>query len=476
MVQTLSYSQWKDKHKQSPKYSNLSKSEWRARYDSYLASVSAGRAPLAQYLPKSASGKKNPPSRQTGPTGSRGRSQASSLSSSLGFKLNPKTHDYLTARTNPFCPRIRDVGYPVPVVGGSLKWRAFARATLQTNANGYGWLLLTPGVTGWPDLSGISYSLAGNTQATDSIPGSFAPAPGVQSQVTGMTGGPMTSAAAQSLGPNSFVRLLALGARIRCDAPLLNKAGSIKTFSLPLMDQDAFTLTGNQLLTTFPNYTQWYQANIADSPWFSTVFSPSFPLIQNTVGLIGQDTWQMEGGVMQIGSIVGLADQVSCTMGIIISGAPNQTFDFEVVGWYEMFGQIVLGNSYATPTYADPIGQSIVQGVTQTQSLNTMTKTATGAVDASNVLSAVGDSIKTVLGKIDPASVLSSMFGGKSGSAASTVTPTPEVGPELSGYSADAESLATRLAALKMPSVPGSVSSTSELSDAIPVAMEALAL
>ncbi len=476
MVQTLSYAQWKDKHKKSPKYSNLSKSEWRARYDSYLAAVSAGRAPLAQYLPKAPKAKKNPPARQTGGTGSRGRSQASALASQLGFKLNPKTHDYLTARTNPFCPRIRDVGYPVPVVGGSLKWRAFARATLQTNANGFGWLLLTPGATGWSDLQGISYSLAGNLQATDAIPGSFAPNVGVESQISAMTGGPMSSASAQATGPNSFVRLLALGARIRCDAPLLNKAGSIKTFSLPLMDQDAFTLTGNQLLTTFPNYTQWYQANIADSPWFSTIFSPSFPLIQNTVGLIGQDTWQMEGGVMQIGSIVGLADQASCTMGIIISGAPNQTFDFEVVGWYEMFGQIVLGNSYSTPTYADPIGLSVVSGVTQTQSLNTMTKTATGAVDASNVLSEVGNSIKTVLGKIDPASVLSSMFGGKSSTAASTVTPTPEVGPELSGYSADVESLQNRLAALQMPSVPGTEASSSVLSDAIPTAMEALAL
>lgn len=473
MVQTLSYAQWKDKHKSSPKYSNLSKAEWKARYDSYVASTNAGRAPLAQYAPKTAQ-KKNPPARQTGGNGSRGKSQASSQAASLGFKLNPQSHDYLTALSNPFCPRLRNVGYPQPVVGGSLKWRSFARATLSTNTAGFGYLQICPGLTGWSDQIGVGYSLVGNVQATDAVPGSFAPVVGVQSGTTAMTGGPMSSAAAGLLGPNTFVRLLALGARIRCDAPLLNKAGSIKTFCLPLMNSDAFGITGNNLLTAFPNYTQWYQANIADSPWFSTTFSPAFPQLQLDAGLAGFDTWQMQGGLMPIQSLI---NNGSCTMGIIISGAPSQTFDFDVVGWHEMFGQVVLGNSYSTPTYADPLGLSIIEGVTQTQSLNTMTKTATGAVDASNILSSVGESIKTVLGKIDPTTVISSMFGGKSGSsAAASVTPTPVVGPELSGYAADAESLASRLAALQMPSVPGLSSSSAELSDAIPAALEALAL
>jgi hypothetical protein len=473
MPQTLTYAQWKSKHQSSPKYSNLSKTEWRLRYDSYLASMQAGRGPLVQYLPGTKSVKKNPPSR-SGMTGkNKGKQNAISQANSMGFKLNPKTHDFLTARTNPFCPRIRDVGYPAPCVGGSLKWRAFVRGTLQTNAAGFGAILLIPGMTGWPDQLAVSASLSTNTQATDSLPPSAAP---VGYTAYGMQGAPMTSAAAQALGPNSFVRLLGLGVRIRCDAPLLDKAGSIKTFSLPLIDQDAFTLTGNQIISTFPNYSQWYQANIADSPWFSSVWSPSFPNFTASPALIGQDTWQMEGGVMQINSIISAADQASCTMGILISGTGGvQSFDFEVYGFYEMFGQVVLGSTFATPTYSDPLGSSIVQGVTQTQSLNTMTKTATGAVEAGNVLSAVGDSIKTVLGKIDPMSVLNSVFGGTSTSA-TTITPTPQAGAELSGYAADAESLAARLAALQMPSVPGTVSSSSALSDAIPTAMEALAL
>lgn len=388
--------------------------------------------------------------------------------------MNPKTHDYLTALTNPFCPRLRDVGYPCATVGGSLKWRSFARATLQTNAAGFGYLQICPGLTGWSDQIGVGYSLAGNLMAADAVPGSFAPAVGVQSGTTAMTGGPMSSAAAAALGPNSYARLLALGARIRCDAPLLNKAGSIKTFCLPLMNADAFGVTGNALLTAYPNFSQWYQANIADSPWFSTTFSPAFPLVTtDPSGSAGFDTWNMQGGLM---SIQNIPDNGSCTMGILISGAPNQTFDFDVVGWHEMFGQVVIGASFATPTYADPLGLAVVQGVTQSQSLNTMTKTSTGAVDASNILSSVGDSIKTVLGKIDPNTVISSFFGGKTTNAGSTVTPTPVDGPELSGYTADAESLAERLAALQMPSVPGSVSSTSALSDAIPTALEALAL
>lgn len=472
MVQTLSYAQWKAKHKSSPKYANLSKSEWKSRYDSYVASMQAGRGPLVQYLPGTRSVKKNPPSLSAMKGKNKGRQNAISQANSMGFKLNPKTHDFLTARTNPFCPRIRDVGYPLPCVGGSLKWRAFVRGTLQTNAAGFGAVLLIPGMTGWPDQLAVSASLSTNTQATDSIPPSAAP---VGYSAYGMNGAPMSSAAVAALGPNTFVRLLGLGVRIRCDAPLLNKAGSIKTFSLPLIDQDAFTLTGNQIISTFPNYSQWYQANIADSPWFSSVWSPSFPNL-STSPFGPSDDWQMEGGVMSIDSIVTAGNQNSCTMGILISGTGGvQSFDFEVYGFYEMFGQVVVGSTFATPTYSDPIGSSIVQGVTQTQSLNTMTKTATGAVEAGSVLSAVGESIKTVLGKIDPTTVLSSMFGGKS-TAATTITPTPEVGAELSGYSADAESLASRLAALQMPSVPGTVSSSSALSDAIPTALEALAL
>lgn len=384
--------------------------------------------------------------------------------------MNPKTHDLLTARTNPFCPRIRDVGYPIPVVGGSLKWRAFARATLQTNEAGFGWLLVVPGMTGWADKYSVGYSLATNTETVDRVPPALS---GVgQGNAVGMTGGPMTCAAATIPGPYTFVRTLAVGARIRCDAPLLEKAGSIKTFCLPLLGTEAYTTLGSTLLSDYPNYCQWYQANIADSPWFSTTFSPAFP---NLPGIV-TDVWNTEGGAMSIDSVNDGADQNSCTMGILISGAPSQTYDFEVVSWHEMFGQVILGNSYATTTYADPIGLSVVSGVTQSQSLNTMTKTATGAVNASSVLSAVGQSVKTVLGKIDPMSVLQSAFGGSSSNVTANITPTPQVGPELSGYAADAESLAARLAALQMPSVPTASAGESVLSDAIPTALEVLAL
>lgn len=468
MVQVLSYPQWKEKHKNSSKYQGLPKAEMKRRYESYVESARNGRDPLSKYLPKNTT--KRPPARSGG-SGARGKSQVRSQASSLGFKMNPKTHDFLTARTNPFCPRIRDVGYPCPVVGGSLKWRSFARATLQTNDAGFGWLLVCPGMAGWPDKYSVGYSLATNTRTTDSVPPWLSNAG--QGDAVGMSGGPMTCAAAATPGPYTFVRTLAVGARIRCDAPLLEKAGSIKTFSLPLIGEDAFGFSGTTLLTDYPNYCQWYQANIADSPWFSTVFSPAFP---NVPGTYTQDLWNMEGGAMSINAVNGAATQISCTMGILISGAPNQTYDFEVVSWHEMFGQIILGNSYATSTYADPIGLSIVSGVTQSQSLNTMTKTATGAVEASNVLSAVGQSVKTVLGKIDPMSILSSVFGGAPTNTTANITPTPEVGPELSGYGADAESLAARLAALKMPSVPSASASESFLSDAIPTALEALAL
>lgn len=441
----LSYAQWKQKHANSTKYQIMPKSEQKKRYDSYVASVSGGAAPKAQYATKTST-KKKIPSVLIGGTG-KGRSKAVAAAGLNGYIMNPKTHDFLTARSNPWCPRIRDVGYPAACAAGSIKWKAFARGTLQTNADGFGYIQICPGLSGWSDQNSVAYSLSGNTLATDSTPGSFGPAPGIQSGLSGMKGGPFTlaSLSAAPVAGSTFVRVNALGCKIRCDAALLSKSGSIKTYVLPLMSADAFGISGADMLTTYSQWTQWYQANIAESPWFSAIFSPPFPLLpQRMSATAGQDAYQQESGSMSIEQIY---DNASCTMGIMISGAPSSTYDWDVTGWYELFGTAVFGSSFSTATHSDPIGQGIVEAVSQSQSINTMTKTATGATEATGFLTSLADGAKSVLGQIDAGSILKS-FMGNSSTPAATVSPTPVAGPEM-GFSGDVDAFIASL-----PDVP----------------------
>lgn len=450
VVNILSYSQWKTKHAASPKYQALPKTEQKKRYDSYVLSMNSGNSPKVSFQKSASSKKKSVPSVLRGGT-NKGKSAAQAAAGLNGYTMNPKTHDFLTARSNPWCPRIRDVGYPAACAAGSIKWKAFARGTLQTNAAGFGYIQICPGLSGWPDQNCIAYSLQGNALASDTTPASFGPFPGVQSGLSPMKGGPF---ALGGLTPpiivdSTFCRVNALGCKIRSDAALLLKAGSIKCYALPLMGADAFNISGADMLTTYSQWTTWYQANIAETPWFSTLFSPPFPMLPQRQGAsFGQDQFQQEGGAMSLDQIF---NNASCTMGIMISGAPNQTYDWDVTGWYEVFGSIVFGSSYSTPTHSDPIGQGIVESVSQSQSLQSMTKTATGATEATSFLSVLADGAKSVLGQIDAGSILKSFMGSTTSAPAADVSPTPVAGPEM-GYSGDVDAFIASL-----PDVPAAV-------------------
>lgn len=338
---------------------------------------------------------------------------------------------------------------------------------MSTNAAGYGQITLTPGITGFSDLLSIAYTRQTNTMASDTII-----APDANFTAVGMQGAPFTSIGIPGNKNFTYVRLNALGVRIRSDAALMSKAGSIKTFCLPLMDTDCYTLTGAQLLTDYAKYCSWYQANTADTPWFSSVFSPAYPLLPQRISPTDYDVWQQESGSMPSNNLS--VTQASATMGILISGAPTTTFDFEVVGWHELYGAAIIGSSFSTPTYVDPLGQAVVEGVTQQASFNTMVKTDSGGVSATEILSAIGTAAKSVAGIVDAPSLLKSFMSGSSSNV--SLQAPPAAGANLEGAAADADSLAARLAGLQMPSVPGSVSVTSELSSNIPEALEVLAL
>lgn len=487
----LTFDEWKTKHNNSPKYAKLSKEQKRRRYNDYLQSVRASGGSGGPLL-----GSVGKTSKALGTRGSLSAPFSTNAGAKvlalragrmLSMPINPRTHDLLTARSNPWCTRIRQVGYPVNVPAGSVKWNARARGTLQCNAAGFGYIMVSPGFSGFPDNPCISYSSGpAYTAAADAFPASFNP-PG--STQTGMAGSPSTFASI-SANPyqvsSTWVRLLALGVKVRSNAALLSKSGSIKTVAAPFMNTDILAWTGANLLQTMPLYTKWFQANEADSPWYSALFSPSYPTMlsgSQTAGGVGLfDTWQLEGGVMSVASIDD-GVQSSPTMGILISGAPNAVFDYDVSGFYEAFGSAFTGISFLSPTFSDPPGLSAISDVTATTPMNAQQQTSEGSASAASVMGGLSSAVKAVAGSSSVQGYISS-FLGSLGGAKEISSSEPISAPSLEGSLADfgldegstIDDLTSRLAALKMPSVPSSAGEAEGVGEALSMLGEFAAL
>jgi len=123
-------------------------------------------------------------------------------------------------------------------------------------------------------------------------------------------------------------------------------------------------------------------------------------------------------------------------LGILVVGAaPGTIFDFEVVGFYELFGGTQLVSIGATPTYSDPAGLSVIEASTNNVAVNALAKNEDGAVTASSILSSVSGAVDQM-----------SKFGQTLTNALSPSV--PDVGTST------IEDLEARLGALQMPSVP----------------------
>lgn len=161
--------------------------------------------------------------------------------------------------------------------------------------------------------------------------------------------------------------------------------------------------------------------------------------------------------------------QDSCTLGILISGAPNVVFDFDCSCWMEMFGAVTTGISYTTPSYADPLGVSVVEGVTAKVPMNIAEQTTNGSASASSIMSGVYNAAKTVFGQSDVSKYLADALSG-AGATIPAAQSEPANVPDLQGASQDmgidstVDSLWSRLAGLKMPSVPGADATSSSAS------------
>lgn len=432
-----------------PKFLALPDTEKRSRYNQYVVNFTRTNAGNPKYskevLPSTGRPHKGK---------SRGKSVAKALAETLGFQLSPPVHDFLTARVNPFCPQLANVGYPRACSGGSVKFKTYARGTLYTGVNGYGYIMtdILPGCFNAPSVASVFYSTATFAGTTDSFPGSATPTGGATATMTGSPfAPPLTTTGVNNLN----IGVNAYGIRIRSQQPLLTRGGSVKTCALPVVETDIFGFTGSDFLTTYSKNTGWYSLSEASDEWMSMVWSPFLPqgwtAFSSNPGFA--QMYQVEGGLVNAAN----AESDSVTQGILISGtAAGSAFDYEVVGWYEGFGNEAVGNTLNTDCAPDPNGLAVVASVSGRETLNSMQKNMDGAVSSAAVSSGIKQASDMLSGKLN----LSDMFKG-------FMAPTNEVSqtrpvdlPSLQGFSADAssrvslEELEARWADLALPSVP----------------------
>jgi len=424
----LSKEQFYAKHASSPKWVALSKEQKKQRYQDYLSS-----SPKAVAFRQSSSKKKVPAG---SPSGGKARGKGFALNS--GYKMNPKTHDYLTARYNPFCPRLADVGYPVGAPGGTIKVRAYARGTMVCNAAGYGSIMMSVGgaAGGLPAVQ-FSSNAVTYVQATDAFPNISA----AGTTSTALQGCPITQVGATA---TQYLRIIGCGIRIRNTTAILNKGGSCKSICYPVPATDMSGLTGDQVLTQFRRYSGWYDLSSAESPWMSAVWQPTLPF-EAATATGATNLVQCEGGMFNLNNVNSINNAYN--LGIIIAASATATFDWEVVEFYEIIGTPTasggsgtgLLNTLITPSTPDPIGASIAQVANQTTLVNAMPKAADGGISVDSILQSIGSAARSVLGSSSPADMLSSVMGSISTPASASLD-LPSPGESLQGWASDSSS------------------------------------
>lgn len=384
----LNKQQWLAKHASSTKFQSLTAAEKERRYEQYRAS-----GPNPKFAVKSvglgSAGKQLSKLRSVS---KRSASVVAALQQAMGGAHTAQGHDYLTARFNPFCPRLRTVGYPDPTPGGSLKVRGFLDVTVVTNAAGVGFIACSSDAGANYQNPSVYYT--SNAAAwTGTAPATFVPsgAPGTTS-----VGLPVPLGNGDDTFNGIFYRKLGYGIRIRSETMLLAKAGIATFIDFPgtqgLLGNG---LTDNDYRSLYPN---WVTSTVLDegrSPWMSTIWSPKNPteamLTFMPSASVSVHNWDSANAVK--GPLGAMANPIQSRFdqGILINGAPNATFQAQVVGFYEYMGnqRNNLMVSMQTPSYSDPVVAAAVAKSIAAAPANVMPRNTEGAVTLSGIFQSV---------------------------------------------------------------------------------------
>jgi len=384
----LNKQQWLAKHASSTKFQSLTAAEKERRYEQYRAS---GPNPkfAAKTVGLGSAGKQLGKLRSVS---KRSASVVAALQQAMGATHTAQGHDYLTARFNPFCPRLRTVGYPDPSPGGSLKVRGFLDVTVVTNAAGVGFIACSTDAGANFENPSVYYT--SNAIAwTGTAPATFVPsgAPGTTS-----VGLPTPLGSGDDVNNSIFFRKLGYGIRIRSETALLAKAGIATFIDLPgttgLLGNG---LSDNDYRSLFPN---WVTSTVLDegrSPWMSAIWSPKNPndamLTFMPSAAVNTHNWDSANAVK--GPLGAMANPIKnrFDLGILINGAPSSTFQAQVVGFYEYIGnqRNNLMVTMMTPSYSDPVVAAAAAKSMAAAPANVMPRNTDGAVTMSSIFNSV---------------------------------------------------------------------------------------
>lgn len=432
----LNKQQWLAKHASSTKFQSLTAAEKERRYEQYRAS-----GPNPQFAAKAVGlGSAGKQSTKLRGVSKRSASVVAALQQAMGGAHTAQGHDYLTARFNPFCPRLRTVGYPDPSPGGSLKVRGFLDVTVVTNSAGVGFIAASS--DGGANFQNPSVYYTSNAALwTGVAPATFVPsgAPGTTS-----VGLPVPLGNGDDTTKGIFYRKLGYGIRIRSETALLNKAGIATFIDFPgatgLLGNG---LTDNDYRSLYPN---WVTSTILDegrSPWMSTIWSPKNPsdamLTFMPAGVGNVHNWDSANSVKGPLGAMPNPMETRFDQGILINGAPNATFQCQVVGFYEYIGnqRNNLMISMQTPSYSDPVVASAAAKAIAAAPANVMPRNTEGAVTMSSIFNSVASAGSKAISAYQQ---LQSYLPSASGGGLSKVTSISDISSEgsLGGYLADA--------------------------------------
>jgi len=367
----ISFKEFEERHKASPKWQNLSKAERQARYQSYVSSVAGA----------SANRQSGPKRQKTVKKMLKADRKASKKSSKVGGTavgaLSGPSYDYASVLHNPFL-NVPPVGYPMSGNAPSFKYRGFAVGQMTVGANGSGQVTMSPLICANGAAQGIRYT---NTAASNCPGDRFMP-PSATGTVTAALNVPLTASsggAAQTL-----IRMVAAGIRIRSAQALLEKKGECISLMIPISGLDIDNITFQAALTDYRNFASRHPLNIPESPWFSALWSPTEPpgqLISSSNPRFSQSADAVYDNLSTLSTFT------QTNLGIAVQGAtPGDIFEWEAYGWYEAFGAAALVTSNSTVTPSDPAGVSLISAAVSKQSINAMTKNVDGAIPASTVV------------------------------------------------------------------------------------------
>lgn len=288
------------------------------------------------------------------------------------LSMFPGTAAFAKVYTDPFSTDSARI--PVfPIVSSSLE-RYYATGKGSTNANGNGWITCAPLYCATQDAGGIEYSNAGSG---DGVSSGF---------VGSATNSPHPISSFYTITGNYSVRVVAFGIRVRYLGSTLNAAGSVLAAQMSPLGDSA----GGETYDTTKQLPGFKEYTFRDQKWHSTTRH-----IEAT-----QDTFFCEYDKDSSRWIFPDSNGAhpwdeNYRMFMYIAAGPNQPFEWEVVGHYELVGINLPRRGVTQP---DSTGMEQVVGtMTERRHRDSTTPDHNGGGTWSTLVNILKEGAKTVI-------------------------------------------------------------------------------